>query len=149
MNSATLNNAPTTNVLPSGSRFARYGTHVARVLLGLPFLVFGLDGFLNFIPKPDPSTMPHGALAFSTALASTGYMFQLIKGTEVLVGSLLLSRRFVPLALVLLAPVMVNIVAFHAFLAPSGLPLALVFLALHLALAWTHRSSYVALLRSR
>src|SRR5262245_14008901 len=90
----------------------------ARVVLGLIFTVFGLNGFLHFLPQP-PSTP--AAMAFGGALAATGYMFPLIKGTEVLAGVLLLSGRYVPLALTLLAPVVVNIVAFHLFLAPAGL----------------------------
>lgn len=145
MQSATFSAAP----IATTGRFARIAPHVARVLLGLPFAVFGLDGFLNFIPKPDPSTMPHGAVAFAGALVGTGYMMPLIKGTEVLVGALLLSNRFVTLALALLAPVMINIVLFHAFLEPSGIGIALVLLALQLFLAWTHRAAYLPMLRAR
>ncbi|MGH7435165.1 MAG: DoxX family protein, partial [Polyangiaceae bacterium] len=79
----------------------------------------------------------------------TGYMFPLIKGTEVLGGTLLLLGRYVPLALTLLAPVLVNILAFHAFLAPSGIPLPLVILALELTLAWSYRASYRTVLEAR
>jgi hypothetical protein len=76
-------------------------------------------------------------------------MFPLIKGTEVIVGALLLTNRFVPLALVLLAPVIVNIVLFHAFLAPEGIAMAIVLVALQLFLAWTHRRAYRPLLAAR
>ena len=93
--------------------------------------------------------MPHGSVAFASALMGTGYMFQLIKGTEVLVGALLLANRFVPLALALLAPVVVNIVLFHAFLAPSGIGMALVLVVLQLFLAWTHRKAYRPMLAAR
>jgi uncharacterized membrane protein YphA (DoxX/SURF4 family) len=127
----------------------RYATTGARVLLGLVFFTFGLDGFLHFVPQPDPSTMPPGSVALAGALMASGYMFPLIKGTEVLVGTLLLANRFVPLALVLLAPVIVNIVLFHAFLAPSGVGLAVVLVALQLFLAWTHRAAYRPLLAPR
>jgi hypothetical protein len=113
------------------------------------FVVFGMNGFLNFIPPPPPESMPEGALAFSTALSKTGYMLQLIKGTEVLAGVLLLTHRFVPLALALLAPVIVNIVAFHAFLAPEGMVMTLVVLALQLYLAWTYRAAYRPMLGMR
>jgi hypothetical protein len=133
----------------SARAISRHAPTVARVLLGLVFFGFGLDGFLHFVPRPDPSTMPHGAVAFSTALAGTGYMVQLLKGTETLVGALLLANRFVPLALTLLAPVMVNILCYHAFLAPSGIGLALVLFALQLTLAWQHRRAYRALLSAR
>ena len=105
------------------------------------FFVFGLDGFLHFMPGP-PSSVPEGAMAFGGAVVKTGYLFQLIKGTEVLVGALLLTNRFVPLALALIAPVVVNIFAFAAFLAPSGLPLATIILALEIGLAWSYRKAY-------
>jgi putative oxidoreductase len=69
---------------------------IARLGLGLAFLVFGLNGFLQFLPQPPMSGAPADFLG---ALFVTGYMFPLIKGTEVLAGALLLSNRFVPLAL--------------------------------------------------
>src|SRR3954463_12949873 len=99
--------------------FTRYLPHIARVLMGLMFFVFGLNGFLNFFPPPK-TPMPEGAMAFAGALMKSGYMFQLIAGTQLLVGLLLLINRFVPLALVLIMPILVNIIAFHIFLQPSG-----------------------------
>lgn len=114
----------------------------ARLALGLLFSVFGLNGFLHFLPQPPSSP---DAAVFGAALAATGYMFPLIKGTELVAGLLLLTRRAVPFALVLLAPVVVNIVAFHLFLDPAGLPLGLVALALGLYLAWTERAVYAPL----
>jgi hypothetical protein len=118
----------------------------ARFALGGAFLVFGLNGFLHFLPQPP---LPESAGAFLGGLAGSGYMFPLIKGTEVVAGALLLANRFGTLALALLAPVLVNIVAFHAFLAPAGLALPLVLLALELYLAWTHRAAYAPMLRAR
>ena len=118
-----------------------------RVLLGLIFFVFGLNGFLNFLPQP--SNEPEAALAFAGALFKTGYMFPLLKGTEVIVGTLLLSGRFVPLALALVAPIIVNIFAFHAFLAPAGLGLASVILGLEIYLAWAYREAFRPMLASR
>ena len=88
-------------------------------------------------------------MAFGAALMKTGYMFPLIKGTEVLVGALLLANRYVALALVLIAPVIVNIVAFHAFLAPAGLGMALFVLGLELYLAYSQRAVYAPLWRAR
>jgi hypothetical protein len=79
-------------------------------------------------------------------MMATGYFLNLVKGTEVLVGALLLLNRFVPLALTILAPVIVNIVAIHAFLAPSGLGMAVVILGLELYLAWSYRSAFRAML---
>ena len=73
--------------------------------------------------------------------------FPLLKGTEVIAGALLLANRHVPLALAVLAPIVVNIVGFHAFLAPAGLPLALAALALLLVLAWAYRDAFAPMLR--
>jgi uncharacterized membrane protein YphA (DoxX/SURF4 family) len=126
---------------------ARYLPTVARVLLGLIFLVTGLNGFLNFLPQPPG--MPERAIAFGVALLNTGYMMPLLMGTQVIAGILLLSNRFVPLALAVLAPIVVNIVAFHLFLAPSGLVLAVLVLALEIYLAWTYRRVYRPMLAMR
>jgi hypothetical protein len=120
--------------------------HTARVLLGVIFLVFGANGFLHFLPQPPMSGPPAD---FAGALAATGYMFPLIKGTEVLAGALLLSNRLVPLALTILAPVVVNIVAFHAFLAPAGVALPIVILALGVFLAWSYGSAFRSVLAVR
>src|SRR5579859_6712758 len=119
-------------------------TLAARMLLGLIFFVFGLNGFFHFLPQPPMSGPPAD---FVGALLATGYFFPLLKGTEVITGALLLSGRLVPLALTVLAPVVVNIVAFHLFLAPSGLPLPLVIVALGVFLAWSYRSAFSGVLR--
>jgi hypothetical protein len=79
----------------------------------------------------------------------TGYMLPLIFGTQALVGALLLANRFVPLALALIAPVIVNIVAFHAFVQPSGAVMAGVVLVLELYLAWAYRGAYLPMLAMR
>jgi len=76
-------------------------------------------------------------------------MFPLIKGTEVAASVLLLGNRYVPLALALLAPVLVNIVAFHAFLAPAGLALPIVLVALELYLARSYRDAFGPMLQAR
>jgi uncharacterized membrane protein YphA (DoxX/SURF4 family) len=120
---------------------------VARILMGLAFFVFGLNGFLNFMPQP--KTMPAGAAAFFEALQKTGYMIPLLFGTQTVVGALLLLNRFVPLALALIAPVIVNIVASHIFLAPPGLPVAGVLLALEIYLAWSYRKVFQPMLAWR
>jgi putative oxidoreductase len=118
---------------------------VARIFLGLVFAVFGLNGFLHFLPMPPP---PARAGAFAGALMGSGYLMQLVFLTELAAGVLLLSGRFVALALALIAPVIVNILAFHLFLAPAGLGLALAVLAAEVYLAWTHRSAFVPMLRA-
>jgi uncharacterized membrane protein YphA (DoxX/SURF4 family) len=118
----------------------------ARVFLGLIFFVFGLNGFFHFLPQPPMSGPPADFLG---AIVATGYLFPLLKGTEVAAGALLLGGRFVPLALALLAPVIVNIVGFHAFLAPSGLPVPMVVLALEIFLAYAYRGAFRPMLRAR
>jgi hypothetical protein len=130
------------------ARLTVCGPTLARILLGLIFAVFGTCGLLNLLPPPPP-TLPAGAVAFGAALFKTGYLFQLIKGTEAVVGLLLLANRFVPLALTVLSPVIVNIIGFHAFLDPSGLAIPLLILVLHVYLAWSYRNVYRALLAAR
>jgi uncharacterized membrane protein YphA (DoxX/SURF4 family) len=130
-----------------GHAITRHLPSIARFLMGLMFFVLGLNGFLNFIPPP--KTLPEGAGAFFGALMNTGYMLPLIAGTQVIVGTLLLSNCFVPLALALIAPVIVNIVAFHAFLEPSGSFMAGVVLVLELYLAWAYRRAFLPMLAMR
>jgi uncharacterized membrane protein YphA (DoxX/SURF4 family) len=120
---------------------------VARVLLGLIFLVTGLNGFFNFLPQP--TNLPEGAVAFAGALMKTGYLFQLLMSTQLIAAVLLLTNRFVPLALTVLAPIVVNIIAFHLFLQPSGLPLAILVLVLEVYLAWAYRDAYRPMLAVR
>jgi putative oxidoreductase len=91
---------------------------VARILLGLVFLVFGLNGFINFLHAPMPSG---GAGQYMTLLGPTIYM-QFVFLVQIVGGLLLLSGQFIPLALVLLGPVIVNILLFHITLQPAGLP---------------------------
>ena len=127
--------------------FARHLPAVGRWLLGLLLLAFGL---LNlFHPMPSPPDLAPAAKAFSEALAATGYMMPMIGILFVVAGPLLLANRFVPLALLLLAPFFVNSVLFHAFLERSGLVPSLVFLALELALAWSYRGVFANVLRAR
>jgi uncharacterized membrane protein YphA (DoxX/SURF4 family) len=117
----------------------------ARITLGSLFLVFGLNGFFGFLPAP-PVNPEAGA--FLGALAATGYFFPLLKGTEVIAGALLLSGYFVPLALVVLAPIVVQILAYHSVLAPAlGLPLVLLTLGIYLAYAY--RDSFRGVLAPR
>jgi putative oxidoreductase len=103
---------------------------------------------LNFIPPPS-TPLPEGAMAFLGALVQSGYLMQLIAVTHLQVGALLVLNRFVPLALVLFAPFIVNSLAFHVFLERSGLPMAIVFLALELYLAWVYRHAYRLMLVAR
>jgi uncharacterized membrane protein YphA (DoxX/SURF4 family) len=126
--------------------FSRFAPAASRILLGLIFFVMGLNGFLQLIPQPPP---PEKAMAFMGALAATGYMFPLIMGVQVIGGALLLSNRLVPLALAILAPIVVNIALLHTFLAPAGLPVALLVLGLELGTAWSYRDAYASMLHAR
>lgn len=138
-----------TTTAQSEPRFARIAASAARVLLGLVFFVFGLGGLLNWFPAPPPETLPPKLVAFDAAMRSSGYLFELVKITEAAMGLLLLVNRFVPLALVVLAPIVVNIVLVHVLLAPAGLAMAVVILGLHLYLAWVHRRAFAPLLTPR
>ena len=128
--------------------FVRHLPTIARLLMGLVFFVFGLNGFLHFIPEPK-EPMAAGAMEFAGALMKTGYMFPLIAGTQVLVGALLLVNCFVPLALALIAPIIVGIVTFHIFLEPSGMVIAIVVAVFELYLAWAYRGAFAPMLAFR
>jgi uncharacterized membrane protein YphA (DoxX/SURF4 family) len=128
--------------------FSRHAPCFARILMGLIFFVFGLNGFLNFIPPPR-TPMPEGAIAFIGALMRTGYLFRLIMGTQLIVGILLLLNLFVPLALALIAPIIVGIITFHIFLAPSGLLMAAVVFILEVYLVWVYRKAFLPMLAMR
>ena len=118
---------------------------IARYLAGVIFLVFGLNGFLHFIPLPPPSGV---AGQFMGALFVSHYL-TLIFALQVIGGVLLLANRYVPLALAILAPVIVNILSFHALMAPSGLPLAL-FVTVLWALVFVHvRTAFATLFHAR
>src|SRR5271155_1956529 len=115
---------------------------ILRSLLGLIFLVFGLNFFLHFIPNPPE---PEPAADFLGALFRSGYFLPLIGATQVIAGALLLTGIMVPFALALIAPVVVNIFLFHLFLAPAGLPVALVVVVFEVILAWMHREAFAPL----
>jgi putative oxidoreductase len=118
---------------------------IARVLLGLVFVTFGLNGFLNFIHMPPPTGLAGqflGVLFVSHYLVPI-FAFQLVG------GALLLANRFVPLALALLAPVIVNILIFHCLMAPEGLPLASITTLLWVVVFISKRSAFAGLFVAR
>jgi len=123
----------------------RYLTLVARVTLGLVLLTFGLDYFVSFLPEP-PST-PQGT-AFLTALLATGYLFLLVKIVEICCGILLLLNRFVPLALLLLAPIALNIGLYHALLDRNGAVFGFAVVALELYLGFAYRAHWKSIFAS-
>lgn len=112
---------------------------VARVLVGLPFVVFGLQHFLNFLSM-SPPPLPEQALTFAGILVTSGYM-NVVKALEVIGGALVLSGRLVPLGLVLVTPVAVNIALFDILLV--GQPaLGVVLTGLCFFLVWAYRSHF-------
>ena len=118
---------------------------ISRYLLGLIFVVFGLNGFLQFIPLPPPAGIGG---QFAGALFLSHYLV-VIMLIQVFGGILLIANRFVPLGLTLLGPVIVNILFFHAFMDPSGLPRAVVVIILWLLVAHSVRSAFAGVLQQR
>lgn len=92
-------------------------TLAIRLIFGLIFVVFGLNGFFKFIPMP--TDIPQDMVTFSSGLMASKYFFPLLKATEVICGLFLVTGYFVPLALVILAPIVINIFLVHAFLNPD------------------------------
>jgi putative oxidoreductase len=113
---------------------------IARFLLAIIFLVFGLNGFLHFIPSSPPSGT---AGQFVGALFVSHYLVQIISAV------LLLVNRYVPLALTLLAPIIVNILLIHTLMLPSGLPLAIVVTVLWIVVFLSVRSAFAGLFQQR
>jgi hypothetical protein len=118
---------------------------IARYLAGVIFFVFGLNGFLNFIPLPPPGGI---AGQFMGVLYASHYLW-VIFAFQAIPGILLLANRYVPLALAVLAPVIVNILVFHALMAPSGLPLALFVAVLWTLIFASVRPAFTGLFQSR
>ena len=119
---------------------------VVRVLLGLMFLVFGLNGFLNFMPAP--KDMPQEIMTVVGSLMQAGYI-TVVSGAEVVIAVLLLLNRFVPLALVLLAPIIVGILTFHIAMAPATIGPGIVVAVMELYLAWAYRSAFKPMFAAR
>ena len=117
----------------------KIATVIVRTLLGL-LLLFASTTYLFGLITPPPA---EGALkAFNDGLAASVYLMPTAKIVELVCGLLFVSGRFVPLATVLIAPIAVNILGVHTFLAPEGLPIAIFVVAANLFLAWRHRDAY-------
>ena len=121
----------------------KIATIISRSLLGLIFVVFGSNKLLHFMPMPP---MSGEAGAFMGAMFMTHYLY-VVAAFEVIGGFLLLTGRYAPLGLTLVGPVVVNILAFHTFMAPSGLPVALTVSALALFLLWSYREHFAGLVK--
>ena len=120
-------------------------TMIARILLGLTFLIFGLNGLFQFIKFPPPTEV---ARQFMSALVIS-HEGVVIMGLQVVGGALLLSNRFVPLALFVLAPIVLNILFFHFFMDPGGIPRALVVLVLWVLGALGFPDMFLVLFRAK
>jgi hypothetical protein len=123
-------------------RMTAWATIAVRVLFGGLFAFSGLNKLVGFMPLP-PMAPP--ATAFLGALVATGYMLPLIGLVEVVFGGLVIAGRFVPLALTVLAPLVVNIAFFHVLLAP-GLPVVIFVIGAEAFLAWRYRGAFAGLL---
>ncbi len=132
-----------TEVVPRKS-FTRFFPHIARVLMGVAFLFFGV---LGFIVKPPPD-LPEKMKAMNAALGDAGYL-HVASATMVIVGVLLLINRFVPLALALIAPILVGILTFHIATSPSQIVPGAILTLLELFLAWSYRKAFRPMLAAK
>jgi putative oxidoreductase len=119
--------------------------NISRFLLGLIFLVFGLNGFLHFIPMPPPSGV---AGQFLGAMFVTNYLL-VVSGLQVISGALLLINRYVPLALTILGPIIVNILLFHSLMNPAGIGLAVFVTILWGVVFASVRSAFAGIFEAR
>lgn len=119
---------------------------VLQIVLGLAMLVFGANKFFNFLPAPEG--MPEGANNFMAAMMESGFLMKLVALVEVITGILFLTNKWVPLALVLIAPVLVNIVLFHLFLAMAGILPGIVLTIIAIILFYHHWNAFKPLFKS-
>lgn len=116
-------------------------TLIARILLGLIFLLFGLNFFFPFIPMAQPK-MGEAATAFSGGLFGSGYFFQYMKVLEIVSGFFLLINRLTAFFLLVLLPITTNIFLFHLMLAPYGVPIGTGVIVLNLFLCVAYFKFY-------
>ena len=126
----------------------KYLTVVVRVLFGALFAFSGFTGLFG-IGSQSTGGMSAEAVAFATALGESGFIMPVAKAVELVAGIMLLVNRFTPLALALLAPLVVGIFGFHVLLEPSGAPIAVVLAVAEVYLAWAYRQAFVPMLSPR
>jgi putative oxidoreductase len=112
---------------------------IARIVLGIMFTVFGLNGFLHFIPNPPMA--PGFMMQFFTVMFSSGF-YVVVFGVQLIAGLLLLANQYVPLVVVVLGAMLVNILTFHATMNPAGFPPAILALICWFLTAWPIRASF-------
>lgn len=121
---------------------------ITRIMLGLIYVVFGLNFFFQFLPmKPPP--MSKEAMAFSSGLFGAGYFFPFLKALEIISGIFLLVNRYTAFFVLFIFPVTLNIFLYHAFLLPSGLTVAGPMLLIHLFLGYAYRKYYMNLFTAK
>lgn len=114
-------------------------TTIIRIALGLALLVFGANKLFTFLPMEAPTG---SAGDFMSSLNATGYIFPVLGVLEMIIGIMLLLKKWIAFALILLAPISINILLFHLFLGISGLPVAVVILAFNIILIYKHWQQY-------
>lgn len=114
-------------------------TKIARIILGLALILFGINSFYSFIPMPQP---PEDAAAFLASLAETGYLMNFVAFLEIVIGVLLIVNLWVPFALLLLVPISINIVLFHLFLDLPSISAGLLLAMLNVILLYKHKQQY-------
>jgi putative oxidoreductase len=117
---------------------------ITRTILGLIYLVFGLNFFFHFIPMQQPA-MPKAATDFSTGLFESGYFFPLLKVLEIVSGLFLIVNKYSAFFTLFIFPITLNIFLYHAFLLPSGLTMAGPMILINLFLGYAYRKYYTSL----
>jgi putative oxidoreductase len=124
----------------------KIATIIARVLLGLPFLIFGINYFFPFAPHPEL----HGAaIDYMTGLTKAGYFWPLLRSLEIVIGIALISGYFVPAALAVLAPINLQILLFHLALEPQNVPMAVILAILQVFLMYRYWAYFKPLLTNK
>ncbi|MBO9666807.1 MAG: acyltransferase [Bdellovibrio sp.] len=118
----------------------------ARLIYGLLWVIFGLNFFFHFLPMPQQQ-MSEAAGTYMTGLAAASYFFPLLKVTEVVVGLLLLANIAVPLALVVISPIVLQILLYHTILVPDGAPIAIAMTVLNLFLGIAYWNNFKPLFK--
>lgn len=120
-------------------------TMAIRILGGLILLIFGLNKFLAFITMPPP---PDAAADFFGALVKTGYIMPMVALIEIVAGISWITGKYVPFTTLLMAPISVNIVSFHLFLAPGGIALGAVVALVNAYLFYVHKDKFMPLMQA-